>query len=71
MQIVKIEIKKFAKFQHAKLINSLDENALRAAAAAADDEKKETDSVSDQDVGGKARVEKSAGNGLFLARDDH
>lgn len=47
-------------------------NALRAADAGG--EKKETDRVSDQDVGGKVRVEKSAanaGNGLFLARDDH
>jgi hypothetical protein len=63
MQIVKIEIKKFAKFQHAKLINSLDENALTAR------RKRRT-----VYVGGKARVEKSAanaGNGLFLARDDH
>lgn len=54
----------------------MDENALNACAAAANDgEKKETDSVADQDVGGKARVElksvANAGNGLLLARDDH
>lgn len=74
-QNIKIEIKEFAKIQHAKLINSLDENALNACAAANDGEKKETDSVADQDVGGKSRVElksvANAGNGLLLARDDH